>query len=127
LGGWGWGLGFMGYVVSDNIKNIITSKFKENLWCDKKLEDKIKLRYYKEVVNPNLEDKKYLSILTIVKKKINISKIRTNSHELYTKNRNWIVSKTPWIGRIYRLCDTKKVEDEKCFLLECPMYTQIRS
>jgi len=30
----------------DNIKNIITSKFKENLWCDKELEDKRKLRYY---------------------------------------------------------------------------------
>jgi hypothetical protein len=46
---------------TDNIKNIITSKFKENMWCNKELEYKIKLRYYKEVVNPNLEDKKYLS------------------------------------------------------------------
>jgi hypothetical protein len=44
----------------DNIKNIITSKFKEKLWCDKELEDKRKLRYYKEVINPNLEDQKYL-------------------------------------------------------------------
>jgi hypothetical protein len=59
----------------DNIKNIITSKFKENLWCNKELEDKRKLRYYKEVVNPNLEDQKYLSVLTSAKKKINIAKI----------------------------------------------------
>jgi hypothetical protein len=54
---------------TDNITNIITSKFKENMWCDKELEDKMKLRYYKEVVNPNLEDQKYLSILRSVKKK----------------------------------------------------------
>jgi hypothetical protein len=47
---------------NDNIKNIITSKFKEKLWCNKELEDKRKLRYYKEVINPNLEDQKYLSM-----------------------------------------------------------------
>jgi hypothetical protein len=41
---------------NDNIKNIITSKFKEKLWCNKELEDRRHLRYYKEVINPNLED-----------------------------------------------------------------------
>jgi hypothetical protein len=35
----------------DNIKNTITSKFKGKLWCNKELEDKRKLRYYKEVIN----------------------------------------------------------------------------
>ena len=29
----------------DDIKNIITSKFKDKLWCDENLDDKIKLRY----------------------------------------------------------------------------------
>ena len=53
----------------NNIKNIISSKFKEKLWCEKDLEAKIKLRYYKEVINPTLEDQKYLSILTSSKKK----------------------------------------------------------
>jgi hypothetical protein len=60
----------------DNITNIITSKFKENMWCDKELEDKRKLRYYTEVVNPYLEYQKNLSVLTSAKKKINITKIR---------------------------------------------------
>ena len=32
----------------------------------------IKLRYYKEVINPTLEDQKYLSVLISTKKKINI-------------------------------------------------------
>jgi hypothetical protein len=38
--------------------------------------DKRKLRCYKEVVNPNLEDQKYLFVLTSLKKRINIAKIR---------------------------------------------------
>ena len=37
--------------------------------CEKDLEDKRKLRYYKEVINPALEDEKYLSVLTSSKKK----------------------------------------------------------
>ena len=48
----------------DNVKNIITSKFKEKLWCDENLEVKRKLIYYKEVINPNLKNKKYLSVAT---------------------------------------------------------------
>ncbi len=40
-----------------NIKNNVTSKFKEKLWCEKDLEAKRKLRYYKEVINPTLEER----------------------------------------------------------------------
>ena len=53
----------------NNIKNIIASKFKEKLWCEKDLEAKRKLRYYKEVINPTLEDQNYLSVLIGPKKK----------------------------------------------------------
>jgi hypothetical protein len=53
----------------DTSKNIIKSKFKEKMWCDKELEEEIKLRYYKDVITPNLEDQNYLSILTSVKEK----------------------------------------------------------
>jgi hypothetical protein len=113
---------------TNNITNIITSKFKENnMCCDKELEDKKKLRYYKVVVNPNLEDQKYLSVLTSPKKKINFAKIRTNSHDLHSVTRRWKIPKTSWDGRIYHLCGTKRVEDEKHFLLDCPAYTQIIS
>jgi hypothetical protein len=66
---------------NDYIKNIIASKFKEKVWCDKiKLNDKIKLKYYNEVINYNLESQNYLFVFTSIKKKINIAKIRTNSH-----------------------------------------------
>jgi hypothetical protein len=36
----------------DNIKENVKSKFKEKMWCDKELEGKIKLKYYKDVINP---------------------------------------------------------------------------
>jgi hypothetical protein len=111
----------------DTIKKIVKSKFKEKMWCDKELEEKRKLRYYKDVINPNLEDQNYLSVLPSVKKKISIAKIRTNSHELHSETGHWSIPKTPWDERVCHLCDTKKVEDEKHFLLDCPAYTHIRS
>jgi len=48
----------------NNIKDIVISMFKEKMWCEKDLTAKRKLRYYKKVINPTLEDQKYLSILT---------------------------------------------------------------
>ena len=67
----------------NNLKNTITSKFKARMWDEKVLKGIRKLRYYKEVINPNMEDQKYLSTLTSSKKKVNLAKIRTNSHELH--------------------------------------------
>jgi len=93
------------------------------LWCDKELEDKIKLRYYTKVVNRNLEDQKYLLVLTSAKRKINIAKIRKKSHELHSEIESWTIPKTLWDIRIYHLCDTKRVENENHFPLECPAYT----
>ena len=111
----------------NNIKNIVTSKFKEKMWCEKDLATKIKLSYYKKVINPTLEDQKYLSILTSSKKKINIAKIRTNSHELHSETGRWAVPKTPWMERICHICENRNIEDENHFLLECPAYNHIRS
>ena len=68
----------------DNVKNIITSKFKEKFSCEENLEVKRKLRYNKEVINPNLEEQKYFSVVTSSQKKINIAKIKMNSYELHS-------------------------------------------
>ena len=110
-----------------NIKDIVTSKFKEKMWCEKDLAAKIKLSYYKKVINPTLEDQKYLFILTSSKKKIDIAKIRTNSHELHSETGRWVVPKTQWIERICHICENSSIEDENHFLLECPAYNHIRS
>ena len=97
------------------------------MWCEKDLAAKRKLRYYNEVINPTLKDQKYFSILTSSKKKINIAKIRMNSHELHSETSRWAVPKTPWMERIYHLCENMNIEDENHFLLECPAYNYIRA
>ena len=66
----------------DSVKDTISSNFKDKLWDDKELEGKRKLRYYKEVINPTLDNHNYLSFLINTKEKMNIARIRTNSHEL---------------------------------------------
>ncbi len=50
----------------NNIKIIITSKFKEKLKNDKKLYRKKKLKYYKEITSPNIRKKNYLSIFLLI-------------------------------------------------------------
>ena len=84
----------------DTIKKNIKSKFKEKMWCDKELEGKRKLRYYKDVINPNLEVQNYLSVLPSVKKKIIFAKIRTNSHELHSEIGRRSIPKIPWDERV---------------------------
>ena len=81
---WSW-LNYWGIMEETILQNKDTfkkSKLKEKMWCDKELEEKRKLRYYKDVVNPNLEDQNYLFVLASVKKKISIAKIRTNSYKV---------------------------------------------
>ena len=75
-----------------------------------------------EIVNPSLEDQKYLFVLTSSKKKISIAKIRMNSHELHSETCPWEVPKTPWVERIY---ENINIEDKNHFLLECPRYNHI--
>ena len=76
------------------------------MWCDKELEEKRKLRFYKNIIKHNLEDQNYIYVLIIVKKKVIISKIRKNSHELHSENRRWSIPKMPWDERVCHLCDT---------------------
>jgi hypothetical protein len=40
----------------------------EKMWSDKELEGKIKLRYYKDVIKPNLEDQNYIFVFPSVNK-----------------------------------------------------------
>ena len=65
--------------------------------------------------------------MTSVKKKISIAKIITNSHKLHSETGCRSIPKMPWDEKLCHLCDTKKVEDENHFLLDCPQYTEIRS
>ena len=90
-----WGVEELSMGSKDNIKNTITSNFKDKLWEDQELEGKRKLRYYKEVINPTLDNQTYLSVLSNNKKKMNIAKIRSNYHELQSETGRWSIPKTP--------------------------------
>ena len=85
------------------------------------------MRYYKEVINPTLDNQNYLFVLSNNKKKMSIAKVRPNSHELLSETRWGSIPMTPWNDRIYQICDSKKVEDEKHLFLDCPTLTHIRS
>lgn len=99
----------------NNIKATITSKLKEKLLCDKEIEYTRNLRYYKEVIKPNLYIQKYVCILTSINNKINISKIRMNSHDLHSEIMHQTILATPCIETIYHMCCIKRVEYENNF------------
>ena len=101
----------------NSIKN---TKFKDKLWKDKLLGDKRKLRYYKKVIKPILDNHYGLTVLSSNKKKVNIAKIRNNFHELQSETRWWSITKTRWNDRICQICDSRQVEDEKNFLFRLP-------
>jgi len=73
------------------------------------------MRYYKKGINSNLEDQKYLCVLTSLKKKISIDKIRINSHKLHSEIEHWTILIKQWDETICHLNDTKRDEDEKHF------------
>ena len=79
----------------DNIKDTINPNFRDKMWDVKKMEDKRKLRYYKEVINSIVDNQKYLSMLTSTKSKMNIARIRNKSRELQSDSKRSSTPKTP--------------------------------
>ena len=79
----------------DNIKDTINPNFRDKMWDVKKIEDKRKLRYYKEVINPTVDNQNYLSMLTSTKSKMNIARIRNKSRELQSDSKRSSTPKTP--------------------------------
>jgi hypothetical protein len=67
-------------------------------------------------MNPNQENHKYLFVLTSIKNKTNILKIRTMSHMLHNETRLCRILKPSHVETISHLSDTNRVEDEKNFL-----------
>ena len=61
------------------------------------------------------------------KKRMNISRIKTNLHDLRSKTRCSCIPKIPWHKRICLLCKTKIVEYQKYFVLDFMTLTHIYS
>jgi hypothetical protein len=102
-----------------NIKSTIITKLKKKMWTDREIDNKKKLNYYNEIINPKLEDQNYLFFVANARKKLNITKIRTSFHVLHSKTQCWRRPKTPCCERICKLHETNKLKDENHFLLEC--------
>ena len=66
----------------NTIKCTITTRFKDKLRCKEEIENKIKLMYYENIINPKLEDYNSFYSVDNVKRKIKFAKIRTYLHEL---------------------------------------------
>lgn len=79
----------------NTIKVFVITNFKENLWGYDDIENKKKWIYDKEAINPKSKDQNGLSIVASFKKKINITKIRTNSHEIRRETKRWTRPTTP--------------------------------
>ena len=79
----------------DNIKDTINPNFRDKMWDVKKMEDKRKLRYYKEVINPIVDNQNYLCMLTSTKSKMNIARIRNKSRELQSDSKRSSTPETP--------------------------------
>ena len=80
------------------------------------------------MINHDMEDQIFLSIFTRVEKNINISSnLRSNSSYLHTETRHCRIPKMLWVERTSHRDETKRVEDEKHFLLNCPAYNLFRS
>ncbi len=56
-----------------------------------------------------------------------ISRIRCSNHSLAIEKGRHTNPKTPREDRLCQLCDQQVIEDEEHFLLNCPVYTDLRS
>ena len=67
---------------------------------------------------------KYLDILSIVKYRKSLSRLRLSSHRLEVEVGRWTKpNKTPYERRKCKDCNV--LEDEFHFLFECPLYTDL--
>ena len=64
-----------------------------------------------------MEYHKYLSVVTISRKKNNKANVRTNSHELHIENERWSIPKTLGAEKVCHLCESLSVEDENHSLI----------
>jgi hypothetical protein len=90
-------------------------------WINKLNETESKLRTYKLFKNTfSLE--RYLLLNNVMQRK-EFTKLRISAHQLQIEmGRYTVPKKTPLENRICKYCNTNQIEDEKHFLMFCPLY-----
>ena len=70
---------------------------------------------------------KYLTDITNVKHRVDLTRLRLSSHSLNIETGRHTKPKTDRVDRICTLCNTNTVEDETHVLVNCPCYSDIRT
>ncbi|MCG8074808.1 MAG: hypothetical protein JAY75_01015, partial [Candidatus Thiodiazotropha taylori] len=88
-----------------------------------RLETSTRARCY--ITFANFQYQHYLKVLNIEKCRISLSKLRLSAHRLEVEMGRWVrPNKIPYNDRKCKLCN--RLEDEFHFLLECPLYSDLR-
>ena len=104
-------------IFKQRIKDIFTQDWHS------RLENSTRARCY--LTFANFKYQKYLDFLNIVKYRKCLSRLRLSSHRLEVEVGRWVKpNKIPYENRKCRICNV--LEDEFHFLLECPLYDNLR-
>ena len=100
-------------------------EWEEDLWNDREMINGNKLRVYREYKkNPEVE--MYLKLGIPHYKRRYFSMLRAGSLPLNVETGRYAKPPLPLHERICTLCDKMHIEDEKHFLMHCPLYSDIR-
>ena len=123
--------GFMNVWLSQGVENSnsFLQIFKQRVrdifiqeWHER-LENSTRARFYVNIAN--FKHQTYLDNLTVKKFQQNLTRFRVSSHRLEIECGRWTrPEKTPLDNRKCRICNA--VEDEFHFILECPLYEDLR-
>ena len=108
----------------DTSKLAISSYF-ENNWKNKLLNEDISRLITYKTINSNFTLPKHLGLPYHLRKII--SRIRCSNHPLAIEKGRQTNPKTPRENRLCQLCNEEVIEDEEHFLLNCPVYTDLRN
>lgn len=104
-----------------NIKQRLNDNFVQN-WSNR-LNDSSRALFYNTIAVFRLQP--YLELINIKKCRIELTKLRVSSHRLHIETGRW--AKPVSIPVNERICDLCAVlEDEYHFVLQCPLYSDLR-
>ena len=102
-------------------KQRVTDNFQQT-WHNE-LHNSSRAIFYRAISEFHFQE--YLETVTIKKFRIALSKLRMSSHRLEVETGRWTrPNSTPISERLCKLCN--KLEDEFHFVLECPVYSDLR-
>ena len=85
------------------------------------IKKKQQLAYRTNIINPKFEPPSYTHKITNLKKKLVITKLRTNSHEQHSKIGRWIILKTPWDNFFCNFYIVNAIEGKTHFPFFCSL------